>query len=488
MLTVKFLSFVALASLACAPLAERGMAQASSPLIASLLAALNSKDTAKLQEFLVKNASTDVPLEDRLSRMKQFVERGAPFKVVQSLPERNGAQSAIISDRGGMKLRLTINLAGPKIKSMMVVPADEEEGPAPKDYAGWTSLSSLNQSIRSDTNDPAMGTAVLRNGKFEEVAAGVRTVGTKESVGVGEAWSIGSIGKPLCSTLIGRLIERGKLRWDTTLGEALPDLAMKPEHKLITLDQLMHHRAGIPADGGMRKPQVERIVAGQTDPTKIRLNYARDILSRDLIAKPGSRFEYSNAGYVLLGVIAERVTGKRYEQLVRELIFTPLGLKSSYTGADRPPTARPVGHSRGPNGLRPGNFTGPLEVLFAPAGGGMYMSVGDLVKFGNEHLKGLQGHDGLLKASTIKRLHSGHREESGGDREYACGWGIERHPGLELMHTHNGSNGTMRAQLAIFPGANLVIASAVNAGGESEPSPPLQMVLAVAAKYAPNRR
>ncbi|MEI8282231.1 MAG: hypothetical protein WCG75_07495, partial [Armatimonadota bacterium] len=69
-------------------------------------------------------------------------------------------------------------------------------------------------------------------------------------------------------------------------------------------------------------------------------------------------------------------------------------------------------------------------------------------------------------------------------RQYACGWGIEPHQGLETMHMHNGSNGTMRAQLSIFPESNLVVASFINMGGETEPSPPLQAVLAVAGKYA----
>lgn len=68
--------------------------------------------------------------------------------------------------------------------------------------------------------------------------------------------------------------------------------------------------------------------------------------------------------------------------------------------------------------------------------------------------------------------------------EFACGWGIEKFEGIETMHTHNGSNGAMRAPVAIFPKADLVVASFVTAGGESDPSPPLQAVLAVARKYA----
>jgi hypothetical protein len=64
------------------------------------------------------------------------------------------------------------------------------------------------------------------------------------------------------------------------------------------------------------------------------------------------------------------------------------------------------------------------------------------------HMKGMRGENGLLKSITVQRLHQGAPEEAGQSRAYACGWGIETPKGLETMHMHNGSNGTMRAQLS----------------------------------------
>ncbi|MCW3052270.1 MAG: hypothetical protein JWN14_1440, partial [Chthonomonadales bacterium] len=86
-------------------------------------------------------------------------------------------------------------------------------------------------------------------------------------------------------------------------------------------------------------------------------------------------------------------------------------------------------------------------------------------------------------ASTVARLHRG-LAEGEGSFLYACGWGIESNPGIETFHGHNGSNGTFRAQLAIFPNANLVVAAIVNNGGEEEPSPGLEAVLALARRFA----
>ena len=86
----------------------------------------------------------------------------------------------------------------------------------------------------------------------------------------------------------------------------------------------------------------------------------------------------------------------------------------------------------------------------------------------------------------MKRLHTGEKEPEGG-LIYAAGWGIETFPGVETFHGHNGSNGTMIAQLCIFPKAGLVVGAVVNAGGEIAMPPPLQAALAIAGRFAKGR-
>lgn len=456
----------------------------TAPLVTAFVEAMNHGDDAHLTAFVKQWCSDSIPVADRVSRLKNIAQQGAPFTVVD-VDATKSRITLVLKDKNGEQLGLRIELtADGKYDRAMAGPPDALNAPPPKDYTGWKNLDSLAEAIRKDTDCPAIGIGVIEDGKLEVAVAGTRTAEGKDAVGADEPWSVGSIGKPICSTIIGKLIELGKLRWDTTVGEAFAGVAMKPGYKDVTIEQIMHHRGGIPEDPGMRKPDVDRIVAGATDRRKMRENYAEDILGRDPIAKPDTRFAYSNAGYVLLGVIAERVTGKIYESLVRDLVFDPLNLKHSYTGEDKLPEARPHGHVRGPQGLQEMNVGGPLEILFAPAGGGINMSLADLARFGQAHLDGLLGKDGLLKADTIKRLHQGVPEDSPAGRKYACGWGIEQGG---AMHTHNGSNGTMRAQLAIFPALHLVVSSFVNAGGESEPSPPLQAALAVAKRYMHDR-
>jgi CubicO group peptidase (beta-lactamase class C family) len=479
--------------------------------VKALLDALNSKDKEKILAFVKSHCSEK--MQSRAGRMVEVSEMGAPFKLL-TVKENGNEVEANLEDVNGVPVSLKMTIAAGKIEGMMM----RAGGPGPmKDYSGWIDLAKLEETIRSDTQSPAMAIGILYSGKTEAVASGVREIGKPAAVKADDVFSIGSIGKPITSTLIGLLVEKGKLRWDETLSEVLPDMAMKPEYSKVTLEQILHHRGGIPQDLGMRKPQVDKIVQGETDPVKIRDNFSRDILSRDPIGKPGERFAYSNAGYQLLGHIAELKMGKPFEILVQEMIFKPLGMTHTYTGRDTLPIERPSGHVQGdgpritgnretdpetkpadPQTWRPVNFTGPLEILFAPAGGGMYSTTKDLLKFGQMHMDGLNGKDGLLKAATIQRLHQGIPEgavaESGatakatelpeGSMLYACGWGIESFPGTEVMHTHNGSNGTMRAQLAIFPKSGLVVAAFVNCGGEMEPSPPLLACIAIARRYA----
>ena len=459
-------------------------------LLASFIESLNSREETKLRDFLTKHASSDVPIEQRVLRLKSLADSGAPFKIAGQVTEEPRSVRALVEDRNGEKLGFAMDVQrSPELRmlALRVGPPDMLDSPAPKDYTGWKDLSSLGASIRSDTRSPAIAIAVLRDGKLEQTVSGVREAGGNDPVLVDDPWSLGSIGKPVCTTVIGRLVEMGRLRWDLTLGEGLAGLPMKPGYKAVTLEQIMHHRGGIPEDLGFTQDRVTRLVAGAADPMKMRENYARDILNRDPIAAPGARFAYSNAGFALLGIVAERAMRKPYETLVRELVFEPLGLKHSYTGTDTLPSPRPSGHVPGSGGLQKRNLSGPLEILVAPAGGGLYMSAGDLARFGAEHLKGLRGEDGLLKAATIRHLHQGIPEEPGG-RQYACGWGIDNLPGIGIMHTHNGSNGTFRSQLSVFPEANLVVASFVNSGGEAEPSPPLQAVQAIAKRYATGAR
>ena len=464
-------------------------ASSGSALIEALVAALNQGDEAGLRAFAEQHASKDVPAAERAQRMKALSARGAPFKLVRITKDEQHQLRGTLSDKEGQILGFVLELtsdAPPRLARMQLGPPGLADDRPAKDYvAGFKDLNTFAAELAKDTQSPGLTLAAIREGKLETAVAGVRELGKPQKVEAGDPFSVGSIGKPICSTVIGRLYEQGKLRFEMTLKEALPGVKMLPAYEVITLEQLMHHRGGVPEDGGFRKPQIDAIVGDAKTPVQMRVRYLENLLARAPIARPGERFAYSNAGYALLSRAAELAAGKLYEDLVRDLVFKPLGLSRSFIGTSSLPDGVPMGHVPGPEGLRPVQFRGPLEAIFAGAGGGIYMSAADLVTFGQAHLEGLRGKDGLLKASTVERLHRGEEEEAGrpGAR-YAAGWGLHGAPGVETWHGHNGSNGTFRAELAIFPKAGLVVAGLVNRGGESEPAPGLIAVLTLGRLYA----
>ncbi len=322
-----------------------------------------------------------------------------------------------------------------------------------------------------------MALAVARAGKpIDQAVVGVREVGRPDRVRVEDRWNIGSVGKAMTSTLIAVLIDQGVLRWETTIGEALPEFKMNPGYRNVTLEQLLQHRGGIPQDMDFRRDFIERITRSARTPTECRAAYVADVLRRAPLGRPGERMAYSNAGYTIAGFIAEYVTRTPFERLMREKVFLPLGMTTAQVGGNGG-SGQPQGHMPGPNGLRVMNFTGKLPQMTAPAGD-INCSIGDLARFAAFHLAGMQGRGRLLKPETFRRLHTPPTVPAG-QEPYACGWEIVPEWTKEPFQGHGGSNGTFRAQIAIFPKEGLAIAAATNVGGETDPSPPLQAVLAV---------
>ncbi len=338
-IAIVVLVLIGICTIACA----RASAQApvdKQKMLQAFVDALNSKNKDTITAFVKENCTGE--MQSRAARMAQFSDIGAPFKLVDNSDDGKGGLKAKLTDTNGTEISVSMSFTSEgKIGALMVRVGDDK--PA-KDYSGWSSLGALAESIRSDNNAPAMAITVLHDGKLESVASGIREVGKPDLVKADDVFSIGSIGKPLCSTIIGKLIEMGKLRWDETLSEALPGVPMKDAYKDATIEEVLHHRAGIPEDPGMRRPEVLRIVNGATDPVKIRDNYIRDVLNRDPVGKPNERFAYSNGGYAVLGHIAEIVMQKPYETLVKEIIFQPLGMPHSYTAPDHLPENPPSGH------------------------------------------------------------------------------------------------------------------------------------------------
>jgi CubicO group peptidase (beta-lactamase class C family) len=307
---------------------------------------------------------------------------------------------------------------------------------------------------------PAIAGASFRSsGVIEIAASGVRRIGDTTEVTTNDLWHVGSITKSFTSALVGKFVERKELSWTSTLGDLLgPSRAGK--FAPVTLVNLLSHRAGLPPNVppalGAELRTSSRAVTEQ------RQRIADAILAGDPASAPGERYLYSNLDYIVAGAILETKTGRSWEELVRSEVLVPLELTSVGFGA--PGTAAALTQPRGHRQpARPGAALVPIEPPAAdnppylgPAGT-MHMTITDLARWGQEHLRGERGVDGLLRADTFRRLH----EPPQADAIYALGW-VVRKEGDHRVIWHNGSNTLWYAMVAFDPDGDLGIAIATN--------------------------
>ncbi len=187
------------------------------------------------------------------------------------------------------------------------------------------------------TKVPAMSVLVMRDGKVAETAVrGVRRNDRAEPATLNDVWHIGSDAKPMTATLITRLVDRHVLAWNTPLARMFPELAesMRPEYRSVTLIELLTHRAGLAHD--VADVTYFNAFFNDTRPlSEQRHDYIAHALQEAPIAPPGTKVSYSNTGFIIAAVIAERATGMSYEALMQREVFDPLGI--THVGFGLPP-------------------------------------------------------------------------------------------------------------------------------------------------------
>ncbi len=269
-------------------------------------------------------------------------------------------------------------------------------------------------------------------------ASGVRVWGHEAAMTVDDVVHLGSCTKALTCVMLATLVAEGKLDWSTKLVDVLPDLKEKihPDYHEVTLWQLVTHRAGVPANAAnwwlhRDLPITER---------------RRRLLEENLTAPAGERrgaYHYSNLGYMAAGCMAEKVTGRTWEQLMRARLFEPLKMDTAGFGPPGRPkdTSQPWGHvPRSDGGWLPRWFDN-AEAL-GPAGT-VHCSVADWAKFLALWLT--KEDTVILPRDALDRL----LQPVG---EYAGGWTVvERRWGRGRVLTHSGSNTMWYATVWVAP-------------------------------------
>jgi CubicO group peptidase (beta-lactamase class C family) len=336
-------------------------------------------------------------------------------------------------------------------------------------YARSGDLTALLKPIRKKYGLPALAGAVILHGQTTAWGAtGVRKAGNKVKVTDNDKFHIGSCTKAMTATMIAMLVERGKLRWDITLSEALPEMAeeMHPDYRDVTLRHLLNHRGGLPPSKRSWPEGKSFMDMHNLSGTAMeqRLAYARMILRQGPEAKPGTQYIYSNAGYSIAGVIAEQAMKTPWESLMRTMLFKPLGMETAGFGAmgtpgriDQPWQHRMIDDKL--KAIEPGRLSDNPPVL-GPAGT-VHCSIRDWAKFVATHLNGPKSEGGLLTKETFELLHT---PVFGGD--YSWGWVVtERDWAGGKVLTHAGSNTMSFAVVWMAPKRDFAVLVASNQGG-----------------------
>ena len=323
--------------------------------------------------------------------------------------------------------------------------------------------------VREKDHLPAVAALVQIDGKLAaEAALGVRALGHSEPVTTSDRWHIGSDTKAFTATLIARLVEQGIMRFDDTLADSFPAFAaaMDPAYRNVTVTQLLSHTAGLPPlTDDKELPAFMAVIKSANGVKAQREAIARKYLTMSPASKAGD-FAYSNLGFIIVGAIAEARTGKSWEDLIREQIFTPLGIKSAGFGPPGTPGKldQPWGHEEKAGklvALDPASADADNPPVLGPAGT-INIALKDWLLFAQDQLDGEHGHGKLLKPETYRKLHT---PVTG---NYALGWGAKLDPdGVPLLLTHTGSNGFWVADIRIMPRHDMIFLVVTNAGNDA---------------------
>lgn len=256
---------------------------------------------------------------------------------------------------------------------------------------------------------------------------------------------LGSLTKQFTAALVLLLQQDGKLKISDPVSTYLPD-APKAWEK-VTLADLLGHTSGIPS---LTEAKDFSVWSMSPRTTEQKLAFFRDL---PLVFEPGTKFQYSNSNYEVLGAVIEKVSGKSYGDLLRQRIFEPLGMKDSGLDTDElilPRRAQGYMPSKG------GLVLARSESMTVPwAAGSIYSTTGDLLKWE----QGLFGGK-LLSADSLKRM------TTPGKGDYGLGVMVINKDGLEEVE-HGGGIEGFNTNLVYVPARRIAIVVLSNVNSEA---------------------
>jgi D-alanyl-D-alanine carboxypeptidase len=319
------------------------------------------------------------------------------------------------------------------------------------DAAAAAAIESLAKS-RFKADEPGATIIATRNGKtvFRK-AYGLADIAAKTPLKPDDVLRIGSVTKQFTAVGILMLADEGKLALGDDVSKYVPTFTSKS--KPVTIEHLLTHTSGIP---------------NFTDDAEYRINRGKLSSQAEVVARfkdlplsfePGSRWAYSNSGYFLLGMVIEKVSGKRYADFLAEKIFNPLGMENTaYEGFERSAKRRVEGYQDADGKF---SIAQKIDMSVPFSAGAMVSTVDDLARWDAAITAGK-----LLKPETWKKAFTAYTLTDGKKTTYGYGWGIVKVQGKDAI-THTGGIDGFASVATHVPGDKVFVAVLRNSIGGS---------------------
>lgn len=315
------------------------------------------------------------------------------------------------------------------------------------------------------TGIPSISAAVYKDNMLVFSGAyGIKDITKNDSVSAKDFYHVGSIGKSMTATWAAYYVEKDTISWDTKIIDVFPELdSLKSIYTNSRLIGLLSNSTGI----------VDLFNAEDWRSMEYSLNdigkQRKKLMLKALVNKDnlkfGKEWAYANINFTIAALMIEEKINESWENSFSDFWYNQLGIKVGYGWPrDKEGKIAPKGHVKLDGKYEKWGPSHPHQVpiTIRPAGD-VYMSIIDLAKYGDYHLKGLKKGNKSISKENFEILHTPILEN------YALGWNIIKEgtpsiPNVE-QHQHLGSGGTFKAILAIFPSEDLSIAIVHNGGG-----------------------
>jgi D-alanyl-D-alanine carboxypeptidase len=299
-------------------------------------------------------------------------------------------------------------------------------------------ISRIADSLMIRNQIPELGFAVISMDSILEL----KTLGYHRSdvmneqskANINDYFHLGSNTKAITGFIAAYLVENNKIQWKTKFFDLFPSWKKQsnPAYHNITLADLLSHRAKIqPYTSGLEYQELPEFNGSQTEQRK---QFSKYLLKEKPVNNNEKNYTYSNAGYSIAALMLEKVSGKTWEQLTKEIMTKKLNVSIQFSWPNKLNLNQPYGHWLENNTLKPLSPDNDYNLALGEPAGDISMKLPDYAKFIQLNLQGILGRDNIIKASTYQFLHFGLKD-------YSIGWGNLNDKEKQLSE-HSGSAGT----------------------------------------------